>query len=190
MLLLISISLFALNIKKIYYKSYNYEKMGDYKDAIKVLIPLYEKYPNGYTLNLKLGYLFFLNKNYENSIKHYKKASLILPYSLEPLLGLARVYLYMGKYNNSIKYSELIIKKDYYNYYGNYYLISALYYKKNYKDALLVINKMLTIYPTSVLFLNQLGLIYENIDKAKAKKIFEEVLILDPNNVIAKKYLK
>ncbi len=42
--------------------------MGDYKDAISVFIPLYEKYPRGYTVNLRLGYLFFLNKNYENAI--------------------------------------------------------------------------------------------------------------------------
>ncbi|WP_024786868.1 MULTISPECIES: tetratricopeptide repeat protein [unclassified Lebetimonas] len=190
MLIIVSLNLFALNIKDIYYKSYNYEKMGDYKDAIKVLIPLYKKYPNGYTLNLRLGYLFFLNKNYNNSIKHYTKASLILPYSIEPLLGLARVYLYMGKYDKTIEYSELIIKKDYYNFYANYYLANALYYKKDFKSSLSVANKMLTLYPTNVLFLTQLGLIYEMLDKQKAKEIFKNVIILDPNNIIAKKYLK
>jgi tetratricopeptide (TPR) repeat protein len=158
-LIIFSLVAMALDIKKIYYKSYNYEKMGDYKDAIKVLIPLYEKYPRGYTLNLRLGYLFFLDGKYENAIKHYKKASLIVPSSLEPLLALSRVYLTMKDFDNAIKYGSLIIKKDYYNFYGNYYLAKAFYYKKDYKNALLITNKMLTIYPTNVLFLTQFGLI-------------------------------
>lgn len=189
-LIIFSFFAMALNVKEIYYKSYNYEKMGDYKDAIKVLIPLYEKYPNGYTLNLRLGYLFFLDGKYENAIKHYLKASVILPSSFEPLLALSNVYLNMKNFDNAIKYAGLVVKKDYYNFYGNYYLAKAFYYKKDYKNALLITNKMLNIYPTNVLFLTQLGLIYENLDKQKAKKIFEDVIILDPNNIIANKYLK
>ena len=69
----ITLMLFGLDIKKAYYDSYNYEKMGDYKDAIKVLIPIYNKYPNGYTLNLRLGWLFYLSKKYQNALDHYKK---------------------------------------------------------------------------------------------------------------------
>ncbi|WP_457560207.1 tetratricopeptide repeat protein [Caminibacter sp.] len=180
----------SLNIKEIYEKSYNYEKMGDYKDAIKVLIPLLEKFPSGYTLNLRIAYLFFLNKNYKNAIKYYEKASLILPYSLEPKLGLSRVYLAMGAYDKAINVANTILKTDYYNFYGNYYLALAFYYKKDYKKALAVTNKMLTLYPTSILYLTLLGEIYWNIDKKTAVKIFNDLLILDPNNVVAKSYLK
>ncbi len=178
------------NIKKIYEKSYNYEKMGDYKDAIKVLIPLLKKFPTGYTLNLRIGYLYFLNKNYKNAIKYYQKASLVLPYSIEPKLGLMRVYLAMGNYEKAIEIGNTILKRDFYNFYGNFYLAKAMFYKKDFKDALLVVNKMLGLYPTSVLYLTLLGEIYWNIDKNKAKNIFNNVLILDPNNIVAKSYLK
>jgi len=190
--ILIAGSLFAgeLNIKQIYEKSYNYERMGDYKDAIKVLIPLLKKFPTGYTLNLRIAYLFFLNKNYKNAVVYYQKASSILPYSLEPKLGLARVYLAMGDYDKAAEVATTILKTDFYNYYGNYYLASALFYKKNYKDALAVTNKMLILYPTSVLYLTLLGEIYWHTDKNKAIEIFRNLLILDPNNVIAKSYLK
>ncbi len=185
----LAIALFALDVKKSYLDSYNYEKIGDYKDAIRVLIPLYNKYPNGYTINLRLGWLFYLNKNYENSIKHYQKASLILPYSIEPKLGLMRVYLIIEKYNKILNIGDVILKVDYYNYYANYYIIEALIQKKEYKTALKITNKMLALYPTSVLFLVELGKIYNVLDKIKANKIFNNVLILDPNNIIAKKYL-
>ena len=178
-------------IREIYYKSYNYEKMGDYKDAIKVLIPLYEKYPNGYTINLRLGWLFYLDKKYKNAIKHYQKASLIAPYSVEPKLGLTRVYLAIENYNEALKVGNLILRNDYYNYYGNYYEAEALIGIKDYKNALSIINKMLLLYPTSVLFLNLLGKVYYLEGKKDlAKKVFENVLILDPNNVMAKKIVK
>lgn len=185
----LALALFAIDVKKSYLDSYNYEKIGDYKDAIRVLIPLYNKYPNGYTINLRLGWLFYLNKNYENSIKHYQKASLILPYSIEPKLGLMRVYLIIEKYNKILNIGDVILKVDYYNYYANYYIIEALIQKKEYKTALKITNKMLALYPTSVLFLVELGKIYNVLDKIKANKIFNNVLILDPNNIIAKKYL-
>ncbi len=179
----------TLNIKETYEKSYNYEKMGDYKDAIKVLVPLLKKYPNGYTLNLRIAYLFFMNKNYSNAIKYYQKASMVMPYSLEPKLGLQRVYLAMGSYSKSIQEGSTVLKTDYYNFYGNYYLSRAFFYKKEYKNALSVVNKMLSLYPTSVLYLSDLGEIYWYVDKKTAVKIFNDLLILDPNNVIAKEYL-
>ncbi len=193
-LILSSVFLFALSkdeIRKIYYESYNYEKMGDYKDAIKVLIPLYKEFPNGYTLNLRLGWLFYLNKNYENAIKHYNIASKIHSYSLEPKLGLMRVFNFLGKYDKSIKIGNTVLRSDYYNYYGNYYYGNALLGIKDYKNAILLANKILTLYPTSILFLNLLGKSYfYNKDFKKAKDIFENVLILDPNNVVAKEFLK
>jgi len=189
LILSISLSLFGIDIKKAYYESYNYEKMGDYKDAIKVLIPVYNKYPNGYTLNLRLGWLFYLSKKYQNALEHYKKASAAASYSLEAKLGIMRTYLAAGDYDNALKVGDVILKTDYYNYYGNYYEISALIAKKEYETAYKLINKMLSLYPTSVLFLVQLGEIYFVKDKNKAKKIFEDILILDPNNIVAKEYL-
>ncbi len=194
MIIFLAVLLFGFTqqeITQMYYKSYNYEKMGDYKDAIKVLIPLYEKYPDGYTLNLRLGWLFYLNKKYTNAIKHYQKASMVLPYSVEPKLGLMRVYLAMQKYKEALKIGNSLLREDYYNYYGNYYETAALMGIKDYKNALKVTQKMLTLYPTSVLFLNLLGEIYYiEGKKDKAKEVFANVLILDPNNVVAKSYLK
>jgi len=188
------VNLFAFSyqeIKSIYLKSYNYEKMGDFKDAIKVLIPLYKKYPNGYTLNLRLGWLFYLNKDYKNALIHYEKASKIYPYSLEPKLGMMRVYLAMQNYKKVLDIGNIVLKTDYYSYYGNYYDVLGFEGIKNYKTALSLVNKMLTIYPTDVLYLSELGKIYFYMGEIKkAKEVFENVLILDPNNITAKEFLK
>jgi len=181
---------FGDEIQKSYLQSYNYEKVGDYTDAIKVLIPLYKKYPKGYTLNLRLGYLFFMDKKYDNALKYYKNASLILPYSFEPKLGMMRVYLTTGEYQKSIEIGYSILKVDYYNYYANLYTLQALKLKKDYKNALAIANKMLTIYPTDITYLVNLAKIYEITNPSYAKEIYEKsVLILDPNNIPAKLFL-
>jgi len=193
-ILLINFAIFLfsqnINIKEIYLKSYNYEKMGDYQDAIKVLIPLYKKYPNGYTINLRLAYLFYLDKKYKNAINHYKISSKILPYSFEAKLGIMRVYLATQDYKRCIEIGNVILKVDFYNYYANYYYLLSLIGIKDYENALAVVNKMLRLYPTNTLFLVELGKIYHFQGKKElAKKTFEDVLILDPNNIVAKEYL-
>ncbi|NPA55429.1 MAG: tetratricopeptide repeat protein [Epsilonproteobacteria bacterium] len=189
-ILLLAVFAFA-SVKECYLRSYNYEKIGDYKDAIKVLIPLYKKYPNGYTLNLRLGYLFFLDGKYANAIKFYKQASLILPYSFEPKLGMMRVYLKIGEFKKVVDIGYSLIKVNYYDYYANLYTLQALKALKKYKDAIAIAKKMLAIYPTNVVYLVNLARIYEITNPTIAKKIYKDsVLILDPNNVSAKMFLK
>jgi len=181
---------FSDEIQKAYLNSYNYEKIGDYKDAIKVLIPVYKKYPKGYTLNLRLGYLFYMDKKYTNAITYYQKASLSLPYSFEAKLGIMKVYLTIGEYQKTIEIGYSIIKNDYYNYYANLYTIQALKKLKKYQDATNLANKMINIYPTDITYLVNLAKIYEITNPKYAQILYKNsILILDPNNVSAKIFL-
>jgi len=180
---------FALNISDAYRKSYDYEKMCSCADAVKTLLPVYQKYPNGYTVNLRLGWLFFLNRKYENAIKHYKKAVMAAPSSIEANLGLLKSYFYSGNLENAVRVGNIILKEDVYNYYGNYYTILALEAKKENKEALKLINKMLKLYPTSIIYLQELAKIEKINNPKKAKQIYKSILILDPNNIEARNYL-
>ena len=194
-LLILCSSLFSktLNkdvIKTSYFKSYDYEKVGRYQEAIKVLVPLYNKYPNGYTLNLRFGWLFYLNKNYKDGITYYNKAALLKPYSIEPKLGLIKIYLNMYQYQKAETVGNAILKVDYYNYYGNFYTIKALIYQKKYASALKISKKMLAIYPTDITFLEELATIYKATKSQYLQQVYEDILILDPNNVLVRSNLK
>jgi tetratricopeptide (TPR) repeat protein len=185
-LFFISSTLFGSEFKEIkehYFKSYDYEQMGRYKEAIKVLSPLYKKYPKGYTLNLRFGWLFFLDKKYNDAIKYYKQASLINSYALDPRLGLIRVYLSIKDYTQAEMVSYELLKIDYYNYYANYYAIQALIAQKKEDVALKIVRKMLALYPTDISFLEQLAKIYKITSSPYLQKLYEDILILDPNNV-------
>jgi tetratricopeptide (TPR) repeat protein len=177
------------SIKSDYFKSYDYEQVGKYKEAIKILSPLYKKYPNGYTLNLRLAWLFYLQKKYNDSTKYYKKASLINTNALDPKLGLIRVYLATYSYEEAQNVSTELLKIDYYNYYANFYMAKALIGQKKYKIAIKLTDKMLTLYPTDILFLEQLLISYKATKSKSYKEIYESILILDPNNVLVRNSL-
>ena len=177
------------NIKSAYLKSYDYEQMGRYGEAIKVLTPLINKYPKGYTLNLRFGWLFYLNKNYNDSIKFYKKASLLSPYALDPKLGLTRDYLDTYAFKKAEMVTYEILKIDFYNYYANIYAIQALNAQKKYEASTKITKKMLLLYPTDVSFLELLAVIYKNTNNKLLPKLYGDILILDPNNVFARSNL-
>jgi len=178
------------NIKTQYFKSYDYEQMQKYSEAIKVLAPLYSKYPKGYTLNLRFGWLFYLDKKYNDAIKYYKKASLINQYALDAKLGLIRVYLDTYSFKEAEIVSYELLKIDYYNYYANLYAIKSLIAQKKYDIAIKIINKMLALYPTNIAYLEQLAIVYKATNNKYLKKLYEDILILDPNNVLVRSNLK
>ncbi len=177
-------------IKQSYFKSYDYEKVGRYQEAIKVLVPLYKKYPNGYTLNLRFGWLFYLNEHYKDALEYYNRATQLKPYSMEPKLGLIKVYLNMYQYQKAETVGNTILKVDYYNYYGNFYTIRSLIYQKKYDTALKITKKMLALYPTDVLFLEQLATIYKETKSPYLQQVYQDILILDPNNVLVRSNLE
>jgi len=192
--MLITLPAFSLDyedIKRAYYRSYQYEKAGDYENAIKALSFVYNEYPDSYTVNLRLGWLYYLAKKYANSLFHYGKAIKVAPYSIEAKLGYTLPLLAQSKYKDVEKVCYQILNTDYYNYYGNLRLSYALRGQKKYKIVSEVAYKMLTIYPTDVNFLTELALAQFYLgNKKEAYRLFKEILILDPENPTAKEYLK
>ncbi len=178
-------------IKKCYYKSFELEKKQQYAKAIKALMPIYKIYPNTYTVNLRLGWLYYLRKNYKNSEYHYQKASNAIPTAIEPLLGLTLPLLAEEKWKEAEQICYRILKKDFYNYYGNLRLCFALRMQKKYQLAETIARKMLTLYPTDLLFLRELGLnLYLSNKKKEAYRIFQNILILSPKDPIASRYIR
>lgn len=186
-LVVVLVPLFAINVKKAYQESYRYEKMQDYKDAVKSLQPLLSINPNNYTLNLRLGWLYYLQGRYKNAIAHYRRAAMAQPKSFEPKLGLARVYLAKGANAKAFEIASAIIKQDLYNYYANYYAASALLGSKP-KESEKIARKMLERYPTDALFLKLLGRALARYDIQKAKQVYLHLLILYPTDVEAKEF--
>jgi len=185
-------SLFAITpeeIQEAYHKSFNYEQIEDYENAIRALSPVLDEYPNGYTVNLRLGWLYYLLGRYANSIEHYQKAVQIVPTSLEAKNGLMLPMLAQNKYSDAVSIAYQVVSVDHYNYYGNMRLAYSLRMLKKYDQAEQILNKMLAVYPTDITFLTELALVkYNQGDTEKAGNLMWDVQTLDPENETAKKY--
>ena len=195
--LIISISVFLIaemsykDIQNAYKKSYDYEIMQKYDKAIKALSDVYKAYSDSYTLNYRLGWLYYLNKNYTNAYNHLAKALVVFPSSIEVLNTIDLIYAATMEWEKLEANALKIIQIDYYNDYANYWYSYALKKQGKLDLAIKVDYKMLALFPSSVSFLTELAenlYLSGNIKEAEAK--FKDVLILDTMNETAKYYLK
>jgi len=185
----IAFSLTDEEIREAYKNSFIYEKIEVYDNAIKSLMPVLREYPNTYTVNLRMGWLHYLNRHYADSIKFYKIAMKISPLSMEAKLGILYPLLAQHNYADVESYCYQIINADYYNYYGNLRLVYALRMEEKFDLAEKVAVKMLIVYPIDTKYLLELALIkLGQGDEDYAYQLFNDILILDPENVTANNY--
>ena len=177
-------------LKRAYHLSYEFDRRGEDLKAREALFPVYEKFPRGYTVNLRLGWLFYLEGRYREARKYYERALEVAPRAVEPLLGLSLTYMVQKRWKEVEELMTRVLKIDFYNYYGNLRLTQALREQKKYLQAEAVCRKMLSLYPTDVAFLTELALtLYHSGQKKLALSIFRDVLILDPQNRIASRFV-
>lgn len=179
-----------LDIRGSYLRSYDYERSQDYENAIRALGPVYDEYPSGYTVNLRMGWLFYLNGNYANAIAHYEVAESTAPFALEPKLGHLLPLMAQERWDEVERVAYQVVSVDHYSYYGNLRLGIALRMRGKLEPALQVILKMSTAYPTDTLYLQELArLAVARGDTEEAIARYTDVQILDPENQEARAYL-
>jgi tetratricopeptide (TPR) repeat protein len=177
-------------IEKAYYESYAFEKAQYYAGAISAMYPVLTAYPKGYTVNFRLGWLSYLNGNYSDALRYYKTALAVYPAAIEVMQCISLVHKARASWVEVEAVNAMIIKIDYFNQTANYWYAVALKVQKKYDLAEKVCRKMLTVFPTSVSFLNELGEnLYYKKDKAQALAMFLSVKVLDPQNENAKKFI-
>ena len=177
--------------KEAVYKSYYYESVFSYDKAIELLQPLNKATSEkDYFFNVRLGWLHFKKKNYENSKFHYQRALLQVPTSIEAMLGLSLPMMAMGKWAAVETLMYKILMLDSGNYYGNRRLAEALRQQQKYLLSMKVSAKMLSKYPLDKLFLQEHGIASFLLgEKSAALETFSTLLLVDQDNQVAKYYL-
>jgi tetratricopeptide (TPR) repeat protein len=177
-------------IRDCYYQSYRYEKAQNFEDAIKAMAPVLAEYPQGYTVNLRLGWLHYLNGQHANAKAHYQTAMKVAPESIEARLGYTLPLLAQERYEDVESVTRQILRVDASNYYANLRLAFALRLEKKLEPAEEILERMSVLYPTDVKFLVERGLVKAAKNQTDAaRRIFADVLTLDPENPVAREYL-
>jgi tetratricopeptide (TPR) repeat protein len=168
--------------------SYAKEKSGKYSEAVSILKTCYD--PNSYEINLRLGWLTYLDGQFSESSGYYSKAIELMPYAIEPRLGLVLPASSMGNWDMVIAQYNKILSIDPNNTVTLYRSGLISYDKKDYKQAYLYFERVVNLYPfdyQSVLMLAwtnyRLGKIHE------AKILFNKALLYYPDDASAKEGL-
>lgn len=169
-------------------KSYVFEYNSEYSKAIAVLTELNSE---SYQVNLRLGWLYYLNKDYVKSETHYRKAVNSEPSSVEARFGLVLPMSALGNWNNVLAVYLEVLKLDPNNSIANYRTASIFYTRKDYVNATAYIVKVIRLYP----FDYDSNLLYGQILQAQnkiaeAKKHFEKALQYNPQSKEAAEGLK
>ncbi|MCX6163894.1 MAG: tetratricopeptide repeat protein [Ignavibacteriae bacterium] len=133
------------DLQKAFKESYAFETKGQYSDAISVLKNVYEE--SSYEINLRLGWLYYLNKLYDESIQYYQKAGNLIPYAIESKFGIVNPYAAQEKWDKVTEQYVAILAIDPQNTLANYRLGLSYYYKADYTNAYKYFEKVVNLYP-------------------------------------------
>ncbi len=120
-----------------------------YDQAIKKFNQALELDPNyGFIYN-KLAYTYSLMGDYEKALNYYERYARLSPGDANTFDSIAELYLRIGNLENALaKFKEAIeVKSDFYYSYWKVAYIYAL--REDYSEAMLWINKLIQIAPTS-----------------------------------------
>ncbi len=175
----------------VFNKSIQYEREKKFDLALKEMQKLLNEYSDDYFTNLRLGWLFYNNKNYSESIKYYNQAvKLSGNKSLEALLGLTYPLDAQSKTDELITVYKRILEIDNNNYTANLKLGIIYYYQKNYQNAKSFLSKIYSYYSSDYYINLYLGWTYFYLNnKNAAKHHFIYALINDSNDSSAKEGL-
>ncbi len=169
-------------------KSYSFEYDTQYAKAIEVMTALNS---DAYEVNLRLGWLHYLNKDYQKSEAYYKKAIAGESSSVEARFGIVLPLAALGNWNAVLGHYLDILKIDPNNSIANYRTGYIYYSRKDYANAMVYTGKVIKMYPFDYDSNLLAGKVMMAQGKnAEAKKYFNRAIEYNPQSEEAKAALK
>jgi tetratricopeptide (TPR) repeat protein len=125
--------------------SYSLETKQAYSSAIRVLEPIVT--PTDYAGNLRLGWLYYLNNNYDQSLAFYNKALALEPKSIQARFGLAFPLAALKQWDKLASNYEELLKVNPNNTVALYRMGYMYYNLANYEKASKYLKALLDVTP-------------------------------------------
>jgi len=186
---LVSISQDNTNLTAAFNDSYAKEKSGKYSEAATALKAYYDA--NSYEINLRLGWLTYLQGQFTESLGYYNKAIELMPYAIEPRLGVVLPLSAQGSWDIVITHYNKILTIDPNNTLILYRMGLISYDKQDYNQAFKYFEKVVNLYPFD--YHSVLMLAWTNLKLGKnreAKVLFNKVLLYYPGDTSSKEGLE
>jgi tetratricopeptide (TPR) repeat protein len=184
-LVLVTISQDYTRLTSAFSESYAKEKEGKYADAATSLKAFYD--PNSYEINLRLGWLSYLQGQFSESMGYYNKAIALMPYALEPRFGLVLPTSSLGNWDMVVVQYNKILEIDANNTVALYRMGLISYDNKDYKKAYEYFEKVVNLYPFDYQSLLMFAWTNLKLGKTREAKIyFQKTLLYSPQDASAK----
>ncbi len=178
-----------VSLQEIFRASYAAEADSNFDKSINALKVQYDE--SSYLMNVRLGWLYYLNGEYYESIDYYRKAISVMPYAVEAKLGIALPMSMLGNWEDIIGIYEEILTIDPQNAITNYRLGLIYYIRQNYEKALPYVQRVANMYPYDYYSVVLLGWINLQIGKTReARVLFEKALQIIPGDPSAQEGLQ
>jgi len=171
-------------VQSAFTESYKAEAAENYSLGISSLKGVYKA--DDYPINVRLGWLFLLSKQYTESVAYYDRAIKLKPYAIEARFGMIKALNALESWDKVKEHYEAILKIDPQNTTALYWLGVLLYNRKEYDNAARNFEKIVNLYPMdygSVIMLAWTRF-YQG-KKSDAKVLFNHALILSPDDASA-----
>jgi tetratricopeptide (TPR) repeat protein len=168
-------------LQKAFHNSYTDETNKNYVAAIADISPYYAE--SNYEINVRLGWLNYLNKNYAASQTYYQKAIKLKPGAIEAKFGYVKPLSFLQSWDKVLELYADIIKIDPQNTQANYWTGVIYYNRKQYDAAIKCFKIVVDLYPFDYDGNHMLG--WSNLmagKKTVATSCFEKALIIKPDD--------
>jgi tetratricopeptide (TPR) repeat protein len=172
-----------------------FEKQGKYADALKEMEAIASEGKDNYAVNVRLGWLYYENRQYDSSENYYRQAiTLSGQKSVEAMLGMTLPLAAKQDWKEVESTYRKLLAVDPQNYTANLRLGQIYLNQGDYARAATNLGSVLDHYPADYeAVLSSAWNDYSLGKTADARKLFERTLMLSPGDTSAQRglsYLK
>jgi len=163
--------------------SYAAEAKADYATAIA---SLRAGYAGTYEQNLRLGWLYYLAKDYSAAATYYQQAVTQRPAALEAKFGLLKPLSALGQVDHMLRLYTDILRIDPQNTQANYWTGVLHLNRRAYAQALPCFERVVNLYPFDYDANLALATTYHNLGRrADARTLYARLLLIRPADATA-----
>ncbi len=171
-------------LQEAFSRSQEYEGRGNFTDAISSMKSIYQE--DSYEINLRLGWVTYLNGSFTESAAYYQKAVKLKPYAIEPKFGYVYPASALGNWDQVISQYNDILTIDPQNTLANYRMGSIYYGRKDYTKAEKYLEKVINLYPFDYDSMILYAWVNYKLGKLReAQVMFNKVLLHKPKDTSA-----
>lgn len=170
-----------------FHESLTHETSGNYAKAVQTLEAVYKDNSDDYLMNLRLGWVNYLAKNYEESKGYYSQAFTVSGNkAVDALLGKTYPLSAQNAWDAVAATYHSVLKLDPLNYTANLRLGQIMLTRGLYGEAKSYLEKAHTLYPGSYEPNLSLGWTYYYLgNRQKATALLTAALMLSPGDTLA-----